>query len=201
MSPLLSAIHVLMRYAPKAPMAETIIKTENQEQPESKTSDSTVALERPNTTEDPEKPLPKIQPPAQLSLNNLAHGFQAYANQRKQQVINEPSLDISEVRFLEKLIQCIITQLQINRHNLAQYASGAYTLHCAISLARNGIAQQIAITKTSGNIFLDSLIKSIVQDGSGSFPPVPNSIKRIPYMLIFDIKVGNYISLQVLLPK
>jgi len=192
---------MLMHYVPKAPR-EVIMKDADQiVRPDPKTNDSPVVDQTPNKIENHVEVLPKIQSPKPLSLNNLAQGFQAYANQRKQQVNNEKTLEITEIRFLEKLIQCVLTQIRINQQKLSSYASQTYTLHCAVSLSKDGSLKQIAISKTSGNIFLDSLIKTIIQDASGSFPPVPQSIKRIPYMLIFDVKIGNYISLQVLLPK
>lgn len=204
MQPFFSLIHVLMLYVPKI-SPEIPVEKQKVNIFDQNNNNTPISKEKLNSTKQDAKASKTITPPEaatkQLSLHNLAHGFQTYAHKKKQLVPQESSLEISEIRFVEKLMQAVLTQLKINRENITRYASQSYSLHCAISLERNGFIKNIAISKTSTNIFLDSLIKTIIQDSSGSFPPIPLSIKRIPYMIIFDIKIGHFISLQVLLPK
>lgn len=190
-----------MHYRQKKNPESVSLPSVNKEYVPEITQETKIAEQKENVPQDNLLALPKKPTPRSISLNNLAQGFQAYANHKKKQMTQEQTLEITEIRFLEKLIQAVFAQLKINRHQLASYATQTYALHCAVSIAKDGLVKQIAISKTSGNIFLDSLIKKIIQDASGAFPPIPQSIKKVPYMLIFDLKLGSYVSLQVLLPK
>jgi outer membrane biosynthesis protein TonB len=136
-----------------------------------------------------------------VSLEHVAAGFSGFANNYKQKKQENSEISLSETRFLEKILQSIATMRNIYRNKLAPYAHEQTAVHCAVSLSKNGLIEQCAISKTSGNIMLDSLIKQIISEAGASFPPLPKSIEKIPYYLIFQFDFDARMSLKILLPK
>jgi hypothetical protein len=136
-----------------------------------------------------------------ISLHDVAAGFSQFANTYKQKKQSEDELSLTETRFLEKILQSVGTICSIYRNKLISYIHENTLLHCIVSLSKNGLIEQCAISKTSGNNMLDALIKQIILEAGTSFPLLPKSIEKIPYYLIFKFEFQGRLSFSILLPR
>jgi hypothetical protein len=136
-----------------------------------------------------------------LTLNSLATGFNAYANNKIENREKKHDVSITETRFLEKIVSCIQTSFFINTQKIISYLYSEKTIDIFIELNRNGFLNGIVVSKTSGDRFFDDFMKNLIEEGAKSFPPIPQLIEKVPYRLVTRISFEYGVSLQLLLPR
>ena len=136
-----------------------------------------------------------------ITLNSLATGFNAYASNKIAKPEKMHNVSITETRFLEKIVSCIQTSFLINKQKIVSYLHSEKTIDIFIEINRNGFLNGIIVSKTSGDRFFDDFMKNLIEEGTRSFPPIPQLIEKVPYRLILRISFEYGVSLQLLLPR
>lgn len=136
-----------------------------------------------------------------LTLNKLASGFHAYADNKIATREKAHDQSITHQRFLEKIVSCIQTLFFINKQKLIPYITTEKTVDILLELKRNGFLNGIIVSKTSGDHTFDTFIKGMIEEAAKSFPPIPQLIEKVPYYFVTRISCEHGISLQLLVPR
>ncbi len=138
------------------------------------------------------KEAPAPQQSNEITLAQVAQGFinriQEAAMAVKSNNQGPANMDqLKQIHYCQKIIGCLVNSYKINKWDIknkeqAQRAS----IHLALN--HDGSIHTLRIMQSSGNYGLDQFIVGMFKDASSSFPPVPQSFKKVPFHLpLFNI--------------
>lgn len=170
-------------------VASTQYLDNTQQTPQQKNPVSTIS-------QPPQKTINKKSP---LSLAQLTQGFLNHVRNEGNHTIamigkknSMPSDEqIKHERYLQKLSWCLQNSFTINNDRFPQSATTEATVHIFLALNKDGTMKQVNITKSSGNIHLDSFTLFIFHDASASFPPVPHYLPYDPFSITYVITINT----------
>ncbi len=92
-------------------------------------------------------------------------------------------------RYLSKIQWCLQNAHAINRDKCQLHEPIEATMRVYFTLDRKGKMADLKIIQTSGDPFVDRYIRSLFEQASSSFPPLPAYIKEDPYQLLYTVMV------------
>lgn len=148
----------------------------------------------------PKKPIPPSVPaPKKLpTLAQLTEGFLHSRDEGTHAVAmlgnksGRPTDEqIKYERYLQKLSYCLQNSFSINNDRYPIKHPIDVNVHIFLSLNKDGTVKQISLAKSSKIIALDQFAIFLMQDASGSFPPVPQYLPHDPFSITYVINFNT----------
>lgn len=92
-------------------------------------------------------------------------------------------------RYLAKIQWCLQNAHNINRDKCQMHQPIEATMRVYFTLDRTGKMADLKIMQSSGDPFVDRYIRTLFEQASSSFPPLPAYIKEDPYQLLYTVMV------------